>query len=211
VHATLAGVVMAFLVPATPALSREIVTTLADELHDVFTPEAARETSHIARRSVSQLEWIEHQLHPWSSLLIVPVFALANAGVTLTSDSLSHARTSTVTWGVIIGLVVGKALGVTGGAALAQRAGLADRPDDLTSRHIAGAAALAGIGFTVSLFITGLAFDDPRLVDDAKIGILVASILASGLGALLLRQRQAATTSPNSSSVAGGAKSQNHV
>ena len=81
VHPTVAGVVMGLLAPAAPALTREIVRSRTDELLDVFSPEAAHETSRMARQAVSQLEWLEHQLHGWSSLVIVPVFALANAGV----------------------------------------------------------------------------------------------------------------------------------
>ena len=113
VHATIAGVIMGLLAPATPELTREIVHSRADELLDVFSPGAAKETSRMARQSVSQLEWLEDQLHGWSSLLIVPLFALANAGVVLTADSLRAAATSTLTIGVVVGLVVGKTVGIS--------------------------------------------------------------------------------------------------
>ena len=187
IHATLAGVAMGLLVPATPALDREIVRSKAGELLDVFTPEGARETSRIARQSVSELEWLEHQLHGWSSFVIIPVFALANAGVVLSAASVADAATSTVTLGVIAGLVVGKPLGITGAAWLATRLRLAELPDDATWPQVAGVATLAGIGFTVSLFIAGLAFDTGALVTDAKVGILAASLLASVAGAIMLR------------------------
>jgi NhaA family Na+:H+ antiporter len=192
VHATLAGVAMGLLAPATPALTREIVRSRADELVDVFTTAAARETTRIAKRSVSQLEWMEHVLHPWSSFVIVPLFALANAGVEISADSLEAAASSTVTLGVVVGLVVGKTVGITGGAWLATRAGIAELPSGATWREIIGAGALGGIGFTVSLFITALAFDAPDLVGAAKIGILAASVLATALGAVLLRGRPTA-------------------
>jgi NhaA family Na+:H+ antiporter len=188
VHATLAGVAMGLMVPATPALTREIVRSRADELLDVFTPAAARETTRMARQSVSQLEWLEHELHGWSSFVIVPVFALANAGVALSVDAVGDAATSPVTLGVVLGLVAGKTFGILSASWLATRARIAELPSDVGWPHIAGAAALGGIGFTVSLFITGLAFTDDGLVDEAKIGILAASVLATLLGAAMLRR-----------------------
>jgi NhaA family Na+:H+ antiporter len=130
---------------------------------------------------------LEARLHSWSSLLIVPLFALANAGVTFTSTGVGDAATSPVTWGIGLGLVVGKPLGIVGAAWLARRTGVADLPGGVTWRQLSGVAALGGIGFTVSIFITGLAFDAPATVDEAKIAILAATLLAVGLGALLLR------------------------
>ena len=194
VHATLAGVIMGLLVPVTPVLGRDIVRSLADDMLDVFSPRTARETTRIARQAVSQLEWLEHELHGWSSLLVVPVFALANAGVTFTSDSVGDAVGSTVTIGVVLGLVVGKFVGITGGAWLATRLRVAALPEGVAWGHIGGAAALGGIGFTVSLFIASLAFEAPALVDEAKVGILVASVMASLVGALVLRRTSAPLT-----------------
>ncbi len=189
IHATLAGVVMGLLVPATPALTREIVHSRTDDLLDVFTPAAAQETTRIARQSVSQLEWLEHHLHGWSSFVIVPVFALANAGIPLGSQAMSDASTSSVSWGIVLGLVVGKTLGISAAARLAVRAGVADLPDGATWRQLYGVAVLGGIGFTVSLFIANLAFTDGQLVDRARVGILAASVLASLVGAALLRSK----------------------
>jgi NhaA family Na+:H+ antiporter len=187
VHATIAGVIMGLLAPATPALTREIVRSSTDELLDVFSPEAAKETSRMARQSVSQLEWLEHELHGWSSLLIVPVFALANAGVELTAESLRTAASSTLTIGVVVGLVVGKTVGISVASWGAVRVGWADLPEGVAWRQMVGAAALGGIGFTVSLFIAALAFEDPALVDQAKVGVLAASVLATVLAVTLLR------------------------
>lgn len=189
VHATIAGVVMGLLVPATPRLDREIMISRADELLNVFTPDDARQTSKLARLSVSELEWIQHMLHPLSSLLIVPIFALANAGVALTAADLADATRSPVTLGVVVGLVVGKTVGITGAAWLATRAGIATLGAGVRWRQLTGVAALGGIGFTVSLFITDLAFDAERTIAEAKIGILAASLLASVVGAVLLRSR----------------------
>jgi len=187
VHATIAGVVMGLLAPASPRLTREIALSRGDELLDVFTPAAARQTSRLARLSVSELEWIQHALHPLSSLFIVPVFALANAGVVFTSDGLRDAASSPVAIGVLAGLVVGKTLGITGAAWIAARTGIAELPSDARWRDLAGVAALGGIGFTVSLFITDLAFDDESAVTEAKMGILAAAVVATLLAAALLR------------------------
>ena len=188
VHATIAGVVMGLLVPAEPALTREIVRSRTDELVDVLSPEGARNSARLARQSVSQLEWLEHWLHGWSSLLIVPLFALANAGIELTADVLADAATSRVTIGVVVGLVVGKVVGISGASWCAIRLGVAELPQGVTWRHLVGVAAVGGIGFTVSLFIAPLAFEDPVLVDEAKIGVLAAAVLATAAATLLLRR-----------------------
>jgi Na+:H+ antiporter, NhaA family len=193
VHATIAGVAMGLLVPAAPALTREIVRSRTDELLDVFSAEAAHQTSRMARQSVSQLEWLEHELHGWSSLVIVPLFALANAGVVVTADGLRDAASSTLTIGVVLGLVAGKTVGIATASWVAVRLGWADLPSEVAWRQLVGAAALGGIGFTVSLFIAALAFDDATLVDQAKIGVLAASVLATLLATLLLAGRREPT------------------
>jgi NhaA family Na+:H+ antiporter len=190
-HATLAGVAMGLLTPAKPTLDREILVDQSDEMLDVYSPQAARSTSRMARLAVSQLEWLLHGLHPWTTLVIVPLFALANAGVALSGGALSEAATSKVAWGVVVGLVVGKTIGITGASWLACRLGFASLPTDARWRGMVGVAALGGIGFTVSLFISELAFESGALADDAKIGILVASVVASAAGALILRSSAA--------------------
>ena len=185
-HATLAGVAMGFLAPSRPVLSREIILSRTDELLDVFSSEAAHTTSRLARRAVSQLEWLLHMLHPWTSLVIVPIFALANAGVPLSGPALGDSMSSPVAWGVFVGLVLGKTVGITLFAWFGCRLGLTALPGGVTWTQLAGVATLGGIGFTVSLFVTGLAFDEPSLVNEARIGILAASLLASGVGAAIL-------------------------
>jgi NhaA family Na+:H+ antiporter len=186
VHATLAGVAMGLLAPVRPVMAREIALTRADELLDVFSPGAARNTSRLARLSVSQLEWILHGLHPWTSLVIVPLFALANAGVSLSSSAIDSAVRSPVALGVVVGLVVGKPTGILVFAWLGCRLGLAALPAGVRWLQVVGMGALAGIGFTVSLFVTGLAFEDASLADQARVGILASSLLASLAGALIL-------------------------
>lgn len=197
-HATLAGVVMGLLAPATPALDRQLIRSRADQLLDVFSPASARQTSRLARQAVSELEWLEHGLHGVSSLAIVPLFALANSGVVLSTDTVGDAMTSPVAIGALLGLVVGKTLGIAGGAWLGMRMKLATLPAGVTWRHLLGAAALGGIGFTVSIFIANLAFDHEALVSEAKIAILAASLVAPLLGALiLLPMRRGVATGPS--------------
>ena len=132
------------------------------------------------------LERLETWLHPLSSFVIVPIFALANAGVILTADAIDHALASRVTIGIVVGLVVGKFVGILGASALALRVGIGRLPDGLDLRHVAGVATLGGIGFTVSLFITDLAFRG-SVIDDAKIGVLGASALAAVIGMAVVR------------------------
>jgi NhaA family Na+:H+ antiporter len=116
--------------------------------------------------------------------VVVPLFALANAGIEVDSDRITSGAPVTV--GVLVGLVVGKAVGITGASWLAVRTGLGQLPRGTTWPQLVGVAALAGIGFTVSLFVAGLAFDASTLIDDAKVGILVASSLAAVIGSTLL-------------------------
>ena len=193
VHPTLAGVAMGLLAPVTPRVAPEFVD--ADELADISSVEAARHTADMARSSVSTVEWLEHVLHPWSSYLIVPLFALANAGVVVSGDSLRTAFGSAIFWGIAVGLIVGKPLGVMVASKLAVRSGRADTPEGTTTRQLLGAGNAAGIGFTVALFIAELAFtDDSGAVDelqvaDAKMAILLASVVSGALAWLVLRQR----------------------
>src|SRR5918995_6898673 len=129
---------------------------------------------------------MEHALHPWVVFLIMPLFALANAGVPLGGD-LSETLTSTVALGIVAGLVVGKQLGVTLLAWLAVRTGVSELPEGVSWRHVYGAGWLAGIGFTMSLFIADLAFSEDSLVETAKLGILCASLIAGVVGWTILR------------------------
>lgn len=193
VHPTLAGVAMGLLAPVTPRVAPEFVD--AEELADIGTTEAALHTAELAKSSVSTVEWLEHVLHPWSSYLIVPLFALANAGIVVSTDSLRTAFSSAIFWGIVVGLIVGKPLGVLLAAKVAIRSGRADRPEGTSTRQLLGAGNAAGIGFTVALFIAELAFvnDDGSLnephVADAKMAILLASVVSGVVAWLVLRQR----------------------
>jgi NhaA family Na+:H+ antiporter len=199
VHATIAGVALGLATLSIPfqrpkAVSLEAHRIADDTVDDPVPPDAdAHQWLHLAgltREAVSPLARLEHLLHPWTSYLIVPLFALANAGVSISSSTLREALTSGVTLGVVVGLVVGKTVGVTVFTWAATRTGITRLPDGVRWRHLVGVAALAGIGFTVSLFISSLAFERPELQDAAKLGILAASLLAGLLGALLLARFQ---------------------
>ena len=184
IHATLAGVVMGLLAPTTPHLSADFID--AEELADVSSVDAAFTTTGIARSAVSDVEWLQHLVHPWTSYLIVPLFALANAGIEISGVGLRGAVRSPITWAIVCGLVIGKPLGVVVASRVAVRMGIAAPPTASSPRRVLGIGAAAGIGFTVALFITELAFDDPVQIVEAKLAVLVASLAAAGFSAVLL-------------------------
>lgn len=132
---------------------------------------------------------IEERLHPWTGLFVLPLFALANAGIRLDAASLADVFTSRLGLGIVVGLVLGKMLGISVFSWVAVKVGLARLPDAVGWVQIVGAAAAAGIGFTVSLFMADVAFDDPELVDAAKLAVFVASLGASVFGILILRSK----------------------
>lgn len=169
--------------------------TLAGVAMGLAAPTAER----FARHGTPLIEHLEHRLHPWSGFVIVPVFALANSGVDLGSG-LGDAVSSPVAWGVLLGLLAGKPLGVVLLTRLALRAQWADSPEGTSARHLLGAGHAAGIGFTVALFIAELAFDDPDLVAQAKIAILVASVVSGLVAAAVLRGSSGAQSSSSQSS-----------
>jgi NhaA family Na+:H+ antiporter len=184
IHPTLAGVVMGLLAPSTPRLHRDLIDI--DELTDLSDADAARTTSDLAKGSVSVVEWLQHVLHPWTSYVIVPMFALANAGIAISASALGDAAQSPITWGVLFGLLVGKPLGIVLATRVTVRAGLADNPDGASPLQIVGVGTAAGIGFTVALFISELAFIDPTDQSNAKLAILAASVLAAAGSSVIL-------------------------
>jgi NhaA family Na+:H+ antiporter len=205
IHATIAGVLLALTIPArtrvdTGEFFRRAHAVLHDfdrageEAANILTnggqQAALRELSALSEGVQTPLQRLEHALHPWVAFGIVPLFALANAGVAL-GGGLGGVLTEPVTLGVVLGLVVGKQVGVTLSAWLAVRSGLADLPVGVGWRHIYGAGWLAGIGFTMSLFIGSLAFGEGVLLDAAKVGILTASLIAGLVGWSLLRFQSA--------------------
>lgn len=186
VHATIAGVVLGLLAPARPLIPGAVAREWAGDLADEPSPAELAVMTTMARTAVSPAERLEHLLHPWTSFLIVPIFALANAGVEIGADALSGTSSARVAGGVALGLVVGKLAGITGASWLAVRTGVGRLPEGATWPMLAGVSALGGIGFTVSLFITELAFDPGNIQDAAKIGVLGASTVAAVLGAAIV-------------------------
>lgn len=188
IHATIAGVALGLMAPARALLPEVDADRIADSLSadDHITAAEVREISLRLRESIPVTERLQDLLHPWTSYVIVPVFALANAGVAMSGESLGDAASSPVALGVVAGLVFGKLAGVAGAIFLVVRLGIGRLPEGVTSRHIVGMAGIAGIGFTVSIFVAGLAFDAPELTDQAKIGVLVASLVAASLGSAIL-------------------------
>jgi NhaA family Na+:H+ antiporter len=132
------------------------------------------------------LQRLEYFFHPWVVFLILPIFALGNAGVPIEWGSLWSAVSSSQGLGIILGLFVGKQVGILGASWLALKTGLADIPGDLSFRHVYGGALLCGIGFTMSLFIVSLSLDDPTLMNQAKIAVLAASLLSGVTGIAVL-------------------------
>lgn len=184
IHPTLAGVAFGMLAPVTPRRQPEYIDV--DELAVRPTFASAYQVSRRARESVSVVEWLEHLLHPYSAFVVVPIFALANAGVRIPTDGLGDTLTSPVAWGVIVGLVVGKVVGITLFTMVAVGLRIGKLPPGVTTRYIVGAGALGGIGFTVSLFVTELAFGENALGTEARLGVLVASLIAALLGTAIL-------------------------
>jgi len=188
VHPTLAGVICGLLAPVQQRQVQELIDV--EEFNDLSTVEHARATMGIARNSVSTVEWLEHLLHPWTSYLIVPLFAFANAGIEVSTGSLRDGFKSPIMWGVLAGLLVGKPLGVMLAVKFAMQSGAADRPEGTTTRQLLGAGHAAGIGFTVALFIAELAFRTEEHQADAKLAILIASLLSGLLAFAVLRTRR---------------------
>ncbi|GAB3172770.1 Na+/H+ antiporter NhaA [Streptomyces incanus] len=186
-HASIAGMLGGLLIPARSP-SREGVEQAA-RLFRAFRQSPLAGVGKTARKGLQQAvsvnERLQTVLHPWSSYVIVPVFALANAGVDLRNGVLTNALTSAVTWAVVVGLVVGKLLGIWGGARLGTWAGLGKLPTGVGPGHVLGGGVLSGIGFTVSLLIVGLAFDDPAIRAEATVGVLLAAVFSTVLGWLV--------------------------
>ncbi|MCK6602014.1 MAG: Na+/H+ antiporter NhaA [Bacteroidetes bacterium] len=203
IHATLAGVLLALTIPSTTRIDREGIYTTFTRLISFFKPsvqpvrgEEMKETQASAlsalktviQESESPAQRLEHQLHPWVTWLIMPVFALANAGITF-SSGLSGIVFHPVSIGVLTGLFAGKQAGILLFSWIFVRMNLAGLPDGVSWRQIWGVSAVAGIGFTMSLFIAGLAFPEGDVLNAAKAGIVAGSLLAGAAGWLILRKR----------------------
>jgi NhaA family Na+:H+ antiporter len=201
VHATIAGVLLALTVPAVSFINPEAFLDRSRYVLDRFEQAgekgenvlsneerqaALHALNHAAYKLEPPLHELEHALNPWVVFAIMPIFALANAGVHL-GGGIADALTSPVTFGIVAGLVLGKQLGITLFAWLAVKSGVSELPRGVGWRHVYGAGWLAGIGFTMSLFISDLGFSDASLVDEAKLGILAASLIAGLVGWTILK------------------------
>ena len=167
VHPTLAGVILGLL---TPNIARQ--QTNLDDIED---------------GSVSVIEWLEHKFHPVSTFIVVPVFAFANTGVAITSESIKTASQSLIAWGIFFGLVIGKPLGVLFASLLAKRINVADLPEGVTKSSLVATGSAAGIGFTVAIFIANLAFKDSQTQDIAVLAVIVASVVSALLSVVLFK------------------------
>lgn len=209
VHATIAGVLVAFTIPAVRKIDEKLFSSnlrrLSDEFENDIPQSGTFTTAHqhhtieevktLALAAETPLQKIEHALHPWVAFLIMPLFALANAGIIIGSDFFTAIQ-NPVSFGVIMGLIAGKFVGILVFTWLMVVSGLSRLPENAEWKHITGLALLAGVGFTMSLFISNLAFQDPEYIEQAKYGILLASIIAGTLGLTMLKL----TTKPKFSS-----------
>ncbi|TYL52774.1 Na+/H+ antiporter NhaA [Agromyces mariniharenae] len=184
VHPTLAGVAVALLIPVFPPRRTEVER--AAELTRAFreSPNTAyaRAATRSLRDSISINERLQSAWAPYIDFIVLPIFALANAGVRLDPETLGAAVSSPITWGIVAGLVVGKFVGITGATALVRMLRIGRLAPGLTMPRIAGGAALSGIGFTIALFIVGLAIEDEETQDLARVGVLAASVISFALG-----------------------------
>jgi len=202
VHATIAGVLVAFTIPAKTRIDEVVYSSNLRKLTDEFeqeipsnstltTPQQHKTIQHVKNLSLAAetpLQKIEHALHPWVAFGIMPLFALANSGIVIGSDFLTSVI-NPVSIGVTSGLIIGKFTGILFFTWLMVKSGAGALPEGANWRHITGVALLGGIGFTMSLFISGLAFKNPAFVDQAKYGILIASIIAGILGTIVLKRK----------------------
>jgi Na+:H+ antiporter, NhaA family len=220
VHATLAGVALGLMTPAwsfyDPRRFADRARPLVDLVEQAYADNrlttaemehnelVLQDLQRLTVETQSPLQRLENRLSRWTAFVIVPVFALANAGVRLDGDAVSGALSDPVVLGVAVGLVAGKTIGIAAATFLAVKLGLGSLPTGTTWRHVVGLAIVAGIGFTVALFVTDLAFTDPAAVDAAKIGIFAASLIAGIGGYLWLRSAPPVDEAPPPEVTHGG-------
>ena len=202
IHATIAGVLAAMAIPARTkiderkfvdrletqlkrfhAIAPNDVTLLEPEQHEIIA-----RIIRLAKAAITPLQDLEHQLHPWVAYLVMPLFAFANAGIQLNAEVFNATFFQGVSMGVLTGLVVGKFFGVAGVCWVMIKLRLASLSEGWNWGHLCGVALLAGIGFTMSLFITTLAFTDAGLITEAKAGIFIASIISGTAGYIVLKK-----------------------
>jgi NhaA family Na+:H+ antiporter len=185
IHPTIAGVILGLLAPSNPFVSKEYIDT--EELIDLSTVENVIKTKKIAKGSVSVVEWLEHIIHPWTAFLIVPLFAFVNSGIVITSQSISNAINSPVAWAIFFGLVAGKPLGIFLFTFVSLKTNVGALSGNVRWSEIFATGSSAGIGFTVSIFIAKLAFEDETLQSLAIFSVLVASVVSALISYLIFK------------------------
>lgn len=199
VHSTIAGVLAAFTIPANVKIDEfdfsEKMNKYLEKFKDADpnnVPTVTPKQLHIledmrtlSKLAMTPLQRLEHAMHPFVTFVVMPIFALANAGVSLSSDSV-NSSTNYVAIGVVVGLMVGKFIGIVGVSSLLVKLKIAKLPEGMNFKHLIGVGFLASIGFTMSLFVANLAFTNTELIQQAKIGILIASLVGGLLGFLFL-------------------------
>lgn len=199
IHATIAGVILGFMVPTNPRLSLAEFENIGSDVVRQYREALARGDTAAATRMLGVLEQLvgateapserlTRKLNDWVSFLVLPLFALANAGVEFSAGGFGDLLRSHVTWGVFFGLVLGKPLGIFAFSWAAVKSGIAKLPHHVDWNLVSAVGMLAGIGFTVSIFISSLAFDNPVLLTEAKAAVLGASVLAGIVGYVGLRR-----------------------
>lgn len=183
IHPTIAGVIMGLLTPASPLFQRKFIDQ--EELTNLETIDHVKESQKIVQGSISTVEWLEHSIHPWSSYLIVPLFAFTNSGIVISKSTIQGAIGTSLFWAIFVGLVLGKPLGIIISALVIKKFDIGDLPSEAKFSEILATGMAAGIGFTVAIFISKLAFQDSLRQEQAILGVLCASII-SGLLSLAL-------------------------
>lgn len=210
VHATIAAVLVAFTIPASSRIDENLFISKIQNYLGHFkkldsnnNPTLTEDQLHVleeiqttTKDAISPLHRLEHSLHSFVSFIVMPIFALANAGITFSSDIIANA-TSNVTLGVTFGLIIGKVIGVFGVSSLMIKLKFSVMPDGMTNKSLFGVGLLASIGFTMSLFVTGLAFNNPEYELQAKLGIFAASLIGGILGFVILKNNKKSITNIN--------------
>jgi len=203
VHATIAGVLVAFMIPARTKIDEKEYVRKTRQYIDEFEEaiplkgdltteeqhEIIQEVKSLCKDAETPLQKLENNLHPWVSFVIMPLFALANAGMVINGNFFG-SLINPVSIGVLAGLILGKFVGVFSFTWLMIRFKIAELPEKATWMHVVGVSVLAGVGFTMSLFVTGLAFDNTEIIDQSKYGILTASVVCGLMGLFILKRSQ---------------------
>jgi NhaA family Na+:H+ antiporter len=183
IHPTIAGVILGLLTPASPLIQQKYIDQ--EELTNLETIDHVKESQKIVKGSISTVEWLEHSIHPWSSYFIVPLFAFTNSGIEISRVSIQGALNASLFWAIFVGLVVGKPLGIFVSALAIKKFDIGDLPTGASLKEILATGMTAGIGFTVAIFISKLAFQDTAQQEQAIFGVLCASIIAGMLSFVL--------------------------